>query len=55
MDDRITCCLCGVYGDSVNYVVSTATSNAVCEPCIEQAKIAVRTRQAVVKKEYGIL
>lgn len=60
MDEEkvVACCLC--WSGEVNmpkkhFIVSSVTSHAVCEACIEEAVIAIRTRKAVAKNEYGIL
>ena len=57
-DVRVACCLCHsaeIDMPKKHFVISSITSHAVCEACIEEAVIAIRTRKAVEKNEYGIL
>jgi len=56
MSEVVTCCMCG---DNDNHqpkpymVVSEITLKAICESCVEGAKIEIRTFKALRGGEYG--
>lgn len=56
MPNPTTCCMC-LNDDSGEpkpfMVVSDLTLKAICEGCVEKAKIEIRTRKATLGGEYG--
>jgi len=56
MPDPVTCCMCGVndnHEPQPYMVVSEVTLKAICESCVEGAKIEIRTFKAIRAGEYG--
>lgn len=55
-DKYVVCCMCGVGNhDSDRYFwQSPVTLKCICESCIEQAKIDIRTWKATEGNEYGL-